>query len=124
MARLYVLAGKDYTRNIVVPSYQVERLPVYVTWTDANHITHRDIVRYQFKGSMKLRFRCPDAAQAWLQHLAAATTEGGYAPCALYDERTNAVYDAECFHDFKLPDDLPLYGTGEQADITVTITER
>ena len=124
MAKLFVMAGKDYTRNVVVPSYQVERLPVYTAWTAANHITHRDITRYQFKGSLKLRFRCADFARAWLQQLAAATTAGGFVPCVLYDERTDDVYDANCFLDFKLPDDLPLYGTGEQADIAVTITER
>lgn len=124
MAKLFVMAGKDYTRNVLVPSYQVERLPVEIKWTDANYNEHRTTIRHQFKGSLKLRFWCADDVAAWLSRLRHSKTAGGYVPCVLYDERTDAVYDADCFLDFKLPDDLPLYGTGEQADIAVTITER
>lgn len=48
--------GKDITEYILASSYEINSIPVYSEWEDANYIKHREIHRYRVQGSFDLKF--------------------------------------------------------------------
>lgn len=46
----------DITKYILASSYKVNSYPIYTEWTDANYVRHRELHRYQVKGSFEMKF--------------------------------------------------------------------
>ena len=51
---LFVIGNEDFTHHIKVPSYKVNKDPVYKEWTNLNDVKRRDISRYKISGSFTL----------------------------------------------------------------------
>ena len=123
--QLFSFGGVDYTRRITVPDYQINRLPIYTTWTDGNNITHRDVSRYQLSGSFTVWFDSVSDQLAFQSELnAAVQAAGGYLPCSLYAVNDDAVYSANVYVDWTPKNELPLLGRGKHGGIQLKITER
>lgn len=56
MAALLVLNGKDYSQNILMPSYTVNNQPLYEEWQDANGVMHRKKIRDKVSGTFDMFF--------------------------------------------------------------------
>lgn len=122
--QMFAFGGVDYTRRITVPDYQINRLPLYTTWTDGNNITHRDVSRYQLSGTFTVWFDNADEQLAFQAALTAAMAATGYLPCNLYAVNDNAVYAANVYVDWTPKNELPLLGRGKHGGIQLKITER
>lgn len=122
MAALFKIGGRDYTRNIPVPNYTVNRLPSYYEWTDANRLTHRDVVRYQIAGDFKVRFASKAEYLDFIHTIRDGMTRG-YVTCELYVNNEDRTMTADCFIDFAPSNLLPLAGQTFDA-LDVTIVER
>lgn len=121
--RLFKIGGTDYTRNIVVPSYTINRLPSYTEWEDGFLRTHRDVNRYNIGGSFAVDFMTKEAYLAFLNHLQTAREEDGAITCELYCNNENAVYTARCFIDVAPTGTLPLIGREKHDALNVTVME-
>ena len=53
---LLIIGGKDFTKHIKVPSYKVNKEPVYEEWEDANYLKHREVTRHRIKGDFTMLF--------------------------------------------------------------------
>lgn len=86
---LFSISGKDYTKNIVVGTYDVNTSDKYYKWTDANMVEHRDIYRQQISGTFQLGFRNQsefDQFAAWLKE---HTESEGYCSIGIYSLNEN-----------------------------------
>lgn len=58
MALQFMINGIDYSQNVVIPKYKMQRAPVYGgKYLDGWWKEHRDIVRYNISGSVTLAFK-------------------------------------------------------------------
>lgn len=53
---LVKIGDTDITKYILSDSYEVNSIPVYNSWQDANYVFHREIHRYRVHGSFQLKF--------------------------------------------------------------------
>lgn len=81
--------GVDYSGNVMVGSYSVNYQDVYSTWTDANGIDHRQIIRKKVSGSFDMMFRNKTSYDSFISHMEASKTAGGWIPCYLYVTNLN-----------------------------------
>lgn len=123
MAALFKIGEKDYTRDIRVPGYTVNRLPSYYEWTDANRLVHRDIARYQIAGEITICFRRKPDYLDFIHTIRDYMQLQGFVPCELYINNEDCVVHAECFIDLAPANILPLVGSTSDA-LSVTIVER
>lgn len=123
MAALFKIGNKDYTRDIRVPGYTINRLPSYAEWTDGNGLNHRDIVRYQIAGDMTLCFRVKQDYLDFIHTIRDAMQTRGFVTCELYINNEDQVRTADCFVDLAPANILPLVGSTSDA-LNVTIIER
>lgn len=122
--QLFNFGGTDYTRLIRVPDYQINRIPLFTTWTDGNNITHRDVSRHQLTGTITVYFDSPDAQEDFLAALNGAMEATGYLTCQLYAVNDDAVYTANVYVDFTPKNELPLLGRKPHGGIQLKVTER
>ena len=86
---LFIVATNDYTNNIVLDSYAVQKTDEFETWTDANLVTHKYAGRTRVKGSFSMRFMKKSQYDAFVTALATAKQSGGYWIATLYCVNTN-----------------------------------
>lgn len=86
---LFIVATNDYTNNIVLDSYAVQKTDEFKTWTDANLVTHKYAGRTRVKGSFSMRFMKKSQYDAFVTALATAKQSGGYWIATLYCVNTN-----------------------------------
>lgn len=123
MAALFKIGEKDYTRDIPVPGYTVNRLPSYVEWIDGNGLKHHDIVRYEIAGDITLCFRRKPDYLEFIRTVRDHMQQQGFVTCELYINNEDTVRTAECFVDFAPANILPLVGSTSDT-LKVTIVER
>lgn len=121
---LFVIGQIDFTRRILVPTYQVNRQPIYTSWKDGYGVTHRDITRFKMSGTFTLYFDSIADQLEFQELLRVSTTAGGYVDTMLYDNLSNKTYPAQVYLDIAPRNVLPLLGEAEHDGIAVKIEER
>ena len=97
---LFTVGTVNYTNNIVLDSYAVQKTKEYETWTDANLVTHKYAGRTRIKGSFSMRFLKKSDYDAFVTTLANAEQSGGYYIASLYCVNTNTTEIANVTIDF------------------------
>lgn len=97
---LFTVGTVNYTNNIVLDSYAVQKTKEYETWTDANLVTHKYAGRTRIKGSFSMRFLKKSDYDSFVTTLANAEQSGGYYIATLYCVNTNTTEIANVTIDF------------------------
>lgn len=124
---LFEVYYKDFTSNIKVGSYNINRLPVYKEWTDANGTNRRFITRYQISGSFTIYFDNADYQNEFLTYINnyAKRTDGSVLIDKIYVNNENKAYDnIRAFIDYEVTNYMPYMSTSKYEGFTLTITER
>ena len=121
---LLQINGHDYSSCVKVPSWNVNTLPVYEEWTDANYVTHRDILRNRVSGKFTLVFHDEEKYYQYLDDIANGTTPEGYIILTVYSNNTNALSTGNFFLDQSIKNSIPIIGSKDFEGIEVTINER
>lgn len=123
MAALFKIGTKDYTRDIRVPGYTINRQASYTSWTDGNGLQHRDVARYQVGGSITLCFHTKTDYLDFIHTIRDAMQTDGFVTCQLYCNNTDEVRTVQAYVDLSPANLLPLVGSTSET-IKVTIQER
>ena len=90
---LFLLGFKDYTRKILVPTYNINLAPVSETWTDANGRLHSTTFRTKISGSFTMKFDSLTDYHNFMQELQAvrSDSENYYTLSGLYVVNRNYI---------------------------------
>lgn len=121
---LFILDGIDYTNHITVPSYNVQSEPIYDEWEDATYTKHKDLKRWQVKGSFTIYFDDTNEFNAFLASLINLRGTDNYIPAVFYDNRTMSQKDSKFEISISLANDRPYYGVKKHSGYNVTIEEQ
>jgi len=121
---LLVLNNHDYTPCIKAPSWKVNQSPVYEEWTDANHVTHHDVLRRKTKGSFTLFFTDSVGYYQFLEDIQTQTTIGDYVILTVYANNVSSLVTGNFYVTMEIKDQLPFIGTSKYEGIEITIEER
>lgn len=89
----------DLTEYIDIQNYNVNRIPVFEDWTDGNHITRRNVIRYRIKGEIKIGFRDDTDVSSFLNLLSSSITAGNYYAADVFVNNENTLVSANVFID-------------------------
>lgn len=90
----------DYTNNILEGSFEVSKKDVVDSWTDANRVERRNIVRTRIEGQFKMKFLSLDAYNDFIANMVASKQREGFYPCEIRCNNTQTVEPADLFIDF------------------------
>lgn len=123
--RLFVIDEIDYTSFIKVPSYKVNALEVYEEWTDANRVTHRDVIRQRVAGGFTMIF---DNQTDYLNFLNVIDTKksvgDGHITGTFYVNNKNVAISVDVFVTCEPANELPILGIKETEGLNIAIEER
>lgn len=115
----------DYTSNITVPDYQINKKPEYVEYTDCNYVVHRDIARAaKISGTFTLYFDDVADIQAFFTNVENHTLTDGSVHCKIYVMNLMQLKDAYLYLEYTPSNTLPYMGTKSHDGFQVTVTER
>lgn len=128
VARLLVINGIDFTNQITVPSYQINRKDVGDTWTDGNKQEHFYVIREQIEGTFTYR---PESVEMY--HLFCSTIRenkiktgknAGAVLASLYINNENTVANTYVRFTFEPANNLPFIDGGmDYEGFEVTVKE-
>lgn len=127
---LLTINNVDFTSKINQRKYNVQKHPVYTTWTDGNHVTHRSITRTRVSGSFTMSFLSAAEFDAFNTAVNAVKTVGGYLPVTVYVNNTkeslaiNAFLDYDAMLVWTQVYDVQTGSTPALASVTVKLSER
>ena len=121
---LFVIGNIDFTSNIKVPTYKVNRVPLADAWMDAYYVTHQSIVRHRISGEFTMYFADRDSYINFLNAIEASKLSDGSIPATFYANNTNMQYPSNYFISFEAEGILPIIGIKEYDGMTVQIEER
>lgn len=121
---MFIIAGHDYTNNLVVPDYKVNEEDVYEEWDDGNNITHRDVFRQRVSGSFVMFFASQIEFDDFFKVLNDNKQKGGYVPASLYVTNKNELHSGNYYFSAKPANTKPLYGMKEYEGFVVDVSER
>lgn len=99
---LFKVGTTDYTGNVVQNTWDVNKLPVYKEYKDANEEKHKRFLRNKISGSFKMVFKdLTDFAafQTTLDNARSATNFTVF--CTVYDNKHSTTETINAFIDFK-----------------------
>ena len=120
---LFVVNGVDITRFITVPSYKVNEFSVSSEWTDANEVTHRDVIRKRVKGSFSVLFDNEKDYTDFLKLIDENTTPGDYIIATVFVNNKNRTMTKNFFIDMEPQNEIPFMGHRELDGFDVDIEE-
>lgn len=98
---LFKINTTDVSDNIVQNTYQVNRLPVYKTYEDANGTTHRRFIRNKVRGKFQMFFKYMEDYETFKALIDANISNVNFSvPCTLYDNLTGDPYTINAFIDY------------------------
>jgi hypothetical protein len=123
---IFKIGDNDYTKHIVVPSYQVNRVRKTKEWTDSNGTIHRQLIRNKVTGKFNMRFDDASQLDAFLDDVEAhrdATNET--VTVVVYLNNFHNIATINAFVSFDdLQNERPLMGRASVNGFSVTIEER
>ena len=96
---LLSIGSTDLTSYIDQQNWDVNRTPVYVDWTDANHVIHRHVNRYRISGKFKIGFKSVTDVTSFLTLLENNRQSGEYYSASIFSNDDNTLHTAEIFLD-------------------------
>ena len=121
---LFILNGHNYTSNITVPSYKVNKGKETVEWTDVTRTKHKEIVRTKMEGNFSMLFETVEELDNFIDDIENNITTGNFIHAFFYDNKSRKLVESDYFIDFELQNDRPFYGVKAIDPISVTIEER
>lgn len=98
---LFKINTTDVSDNIVQNTYQVNRLPVYKTYEDANGATHRRFIRDKVRGKFQMFFKYMEDYEIFKALIDDNMSSVNFSiPCTLYDNLTGDSYTINAFIDY------------------------
>lgn len=98
---LFKVGDTDYTNNIVMDSYDVQKNDMYVEWTDADWHDHQPMVRTRVEGSFTMKFRTLASYEAFVADLASKKETGRYyVGCRLWCNNTLTLETVGIYIDY------------------------
>ena len=95
----FKIGATDFSGAVDVQSYAVNNNEVYESWTDANWIEHRNVVRHRIEGRLTLGYRKATDFATAVSTIATAVSANGYAACTLLALNDGTTHAADCFLD-------------------------
>lgn len=100
---LFKVDTTDYTGNVVQNTWNVNRLPVYKTYKDANEETHRRFLRNKISGKFQMAFSSIDDYASFKAVLDSKRSATNYTlPCTVYDNMSGSTITINAFIDYSL----------------------
>ena len=121
---LFLLNDHDYTSNITVPSYKVNKAKETVEWTDITKTKHKEVIRTRMQGSFSMLFETVQDLDNFIDDIENNITTGNYIHASFYDNKSRQLVEADYFIEFELQNDRPFYGVKAIDPISVNIEER
>ena len=122
--RLFDINGTDFTTFITAPSYKVNSLDVYEEWTDANKITHRDVVRTRVSGGFTLKFETKQEYDSFFTIYNTNKAPGGYITATLFINNLGTSLTKNVFLEMEPANTIPFFGAKSYDGFEVTVRER
>lgn len=114
----------DLTPYMDIQGYNMEKQPVYESWTDGNYIDHRNVVRYRHKGKAQIGFSSEVDFAAFQNALTAALRSGSYHPVQAYCTQTGDTDSFDAYIDITSGAKWDWKNSRQWHALTLTITER
>lgn len=121
---LIIINGNDISARIASGSYQINESDVYASWTDANGIPHRDVLRQSVSGSFDILFRTKKEYDEFVSHIEESKQPGGYCLCLVAVNNTNKMVRGNFFIDFAPKRSIKKNGIHMMDMFAVKISER
>ena len=91
----------DVTGHIVQNTYEVNKVPVYKTYEDANGVTHRRHIRDKVQGKFKMVFADVTDYATFKSLVDTNTSATNFSvPVTAYDNKTGNTYTVNAFLDY------------------------
>lgn len=107
-----------------IQNYEMNSEDVFDTWTDANWLDHRVIVKQRISGKIKLGFAKASDFSDFLTLLAGARKADGSYTVTAYVNNTGAAATFDCFIDTQDADKWDLLNSRQWQVVTLTIRGR
>ena len=123
---LFVVDGIDFTEHIKVPSYKVNRTPVYEEWEDGNYLKHREITRTRVSGSFTVLFDDVldfDQFVLTIESLI-ENSDTGAIPMTVYINNKVITAEINAFIKYTPANEKPIYGIEKVSGFEVSIEEQ
>ena len=120
----FQIGSTDLSPAADIQNYEMNSADVYETWTDANWLDHRVVVRQRISGKIKLCFAAAADFSAFLSLLAAARKADGSYTVTAYVNNTGAAATFDCYIDTTDADKWDLKNSRQWQVVTLTITGR
>lgn len=99
---LFKVGTTDYTGNVVQNTWDVNKLPVYKEYKDANEEKHKRFLRNKISGSFKMVFKDLTDFAAFQSALDTARSATNFTvSCTVYDNKHSQAETINAFIDFK-----------------------
>lgn len=100
---LFKVSTTDLTGHVVQNTWNVNNLPVYKTYKDANEETHRRFLRNKVSGSFQMVFADLTDYAAFKTLLESVRSASNFTvPCTVYDNISGTQVTINAFLDYKL----------------------
>lgn len=100
---LFKISTTDLTGNVVQNTWDVNNLPVYKTYKDANEETHRRFLRYKISGTFQMVFKDLTDYATFKALIDSNRSASNFTvPCTVYDNMSGTQVSINAFIDYKL----------------------
>lgn len=124
----------DFTTNITVPNFKVNRKPVTEEYTDLNYVVHRETVRQRIEGTFTLKFYSMEdetvngvvlhGYKTFVDCFNNSLNGEGAVKATVYANNMLKAYEGEFYLDFQAQNTIPFFGSKSYNGFDVTIKER
>ena len=114
----------DFSSAVDPQDFDVNLVEVYDTWTDANWIEHRDIIRTRIQGRLVLGYASAADFAAAVSAISTALSANGYASCTLYCNNDGTTHTGDCYLTIDGAGQWDLTNTRQWQTLTVEVFER
>ncbi len=100
---LFKISTTDLTGNVVQNTWDVNNLPVYKTYKDANEETHRRFLRNKISGTFQMVFKDLTDYATFKGLIDSNRSASNFTvPCTVYDNMSGTQVSINAFIDYKL----------------------
>lgn len=131
---IFKIGSVDFSSNVVVPEYDINRILDYDSYEDCNHVTHKFVKRRKVSGNFSLKFYSMDdrveqgvvvhGYRTFVQTMNSSRKSDGSWNATLYLNNELIQYTGNFDLDYKAKNNQPLYGIKDTESIQVSVEER
>jgi len=110
MSKIFFKVGStDFSSAVDIRNFDVNNVEVAESWTDANWIEHRTVVRTRVEGRVVLGYASATDFATAVSTISTALSTNGYASCTVLCNNDGTTHTVDCY--------LTIRGTGEWDEI-------